>query len=181
MYVRKIILLITIFPCTVYSETPVNSTFVFSEGSYSYQYARELTGSPEKIFQILTDYNNFTQLNSNILESRILSAHKEPIKRLLKIRQCIFFFCFNLQMMEKVIESKFRIDSFIVKDNSNFSAGVASWELIEINENKTLVRLKAVQTPDFWIPPFIGPTIIKSVLFRELDETFTNLQILVST
>ena len=67
------------------------------------------------------------------------------------------------------------------QDESNFLSGLASWELVKISGNKTLVRLRASQTPAFWIPPFIGPTLIKSVLFKELEETFTNLEILASS
>ena len=180
-YVQKIIFLTILLPCATQSDVLVNTEFDYSDGTYTYEYSRQINGSSEKIFIILTDYEQYTKLNSNVQESRVISAPGQQIRRLLKIRQCIFFFCFNLQMVEKVVQSKFFIESSIIKDESNFLSGLASWELVKISGNKTLVRLRASQTPAFWIPPFIGPTLIKSVLFKELEETFTNLEILASS
>jgi ribosome-associated toxin RatA of RatAB toxin-antitoxin module len=180
-YVQKIIFLTILLPCATHSDALVNTDFDYFEGTYTYEYSKQLNSSREQIFRILTDYEKYTKLNPNVQESRLISAPGRQIRRLLKIRQCIFFFCFNLQMVEEVTQSKFFIESSIVKDESNFLSGLSSWELVKINDNNTLVRLKASQTPAFWIPPFIGPTLIKSVLFRELEETFTNLQILASS
>ena len=180
-YVQKIIFLTILLPCATQSDVLVNTEFDYSDGTYTYEYSRQINGSSEKIFIILTDYEKYTKLNSNVQESRVISAPGQQIRRLLKIRQCIFFFCFNLQMVEKVVQSKFFIESSIIRDESNFLSGLASWELVKISSNQTLVRLRASQTPAFWIPPFIGPTLIKSVLFKELEETFTNLEILASS
>ena len=180
-YVQKIIFLTILLPCAIQSDVVVNTEFDYSDGTYTYEYSRQINGSSEKIFIILTDYEKYTKLNSNVQESRVISAPGQQIRRLLKIRQCIFFFCFNLQMVEKVVQSKFFIESSIIRDESNFLSGLASWELVKISGNKTLVRLKASQTPAFWIPPFIGPALIKSVLFKELEETFTNLEVLASS
>ncbi len=180
-YVQKIIFLTILLPCATQSDVRVNTEFDYSDGTYTYEYSRQINSSSEKIFIILTDYEKYTKLNSNVQESRVISAPGQQIRRLLKIRQCIFFFCFNLQMVEKVVQSKFFIESSIIRDESNFLSGLASWELVKISGNRTLVRLRASQTPAFWIPPFIGPTLIKSVLFKELEETFTNLEILASS
>ena len=180
-YVQKIIFLTILLPCATQSDVLVNTEFDYSDGTYTYEYSRQINGSIEKIFIILTDYEKYTKLNSNVQESRVISAPGQQIRRLLKIRQCIFFFCFNLQMVEKVVQSKFFIESSIIRDESNFLSGLASWELVKISGNKTLVRLRASQTPAFWIPPFIGPTLIKSVLFKELEGTFTNLETLASS
>ena len=180
-YVQKIIFLTILLPCATHSDVLVNTEFDYSDGTYTYEYSRQINGSSEKIFIILTDYEKYTKLNSNVQESRVISAPGQQIRRLLKIRQCIFFFCFNLQMVEKVVQSKFSIESSIIRDASNFLSGLASWELVKISGNQTLVRRRASQTPAFWIPPFIGPTLIKSVLFKELEETFTNLEILASS
>tara|TARA_B100001142_G_scaffold116818_1_gene119019 strand:+ start:1113 stop:1664 length:552 start_codon:yes stop_codon:yes gene_type:complete len=180
-YVQKIIFLTILLPCATQSDVLVNTEFDYSDGTYTYEYSRQINSSSEKIFIILTDYEKYTKLNSNVQESRVISAPGQQIRRLLKIRQCIFFFCFNLQMVEKVVQSKFFIESSIIRDESNFLSGLASWELVKISGNRTLVRLRASQTPAFWIPPFIGPTLIKSVLFKELEETFTNLEILASS
>ena len=180
-YVQKIIFLTILLPCATQSDVLVNTEFDYSDGTYTYEYSRQINGSSEKIFIILTDYEKYTKLNSNVQESRVISTPGQQIRRLLKIRQCIFFFCFNLQMVEKVVQSKFFIESSIIRDESNFLSGLASWELVKISGNQTLVRLRASQTPAFWIPPFIGPTLIKSVLFKELEETFTNLEILASS
>ena len=180
-YVQNLIFLTILISFETHSSSSVNTGFDYSDGTYTYEYSRQINGSSEKIFIILTDHEKYTKLNSNVQESRVISAPGQQIRRLLKIRQCIFFFCFNLQMVEKVVQSKFFIESSIIRDESNFLSGLASWELVKISDNKTLVRLKASQTPAFWIPPFIGPTLIKSVLFKELEETFTNLEILASS
>jgi len=93
------------------------------------------------------------------------------------VRDCILFFC---TQAEKV--TLFRADAAgrlvtgtSVRGAGDFRYGRERWE-IEPSANGTLLRLRAEMEPDFAVPPFIGPAVLKSLLRKLLREMERNLE-----
>ena len=98
-------------------------------------------------------------------------------KRKLLVEQCILVFCFDLHFIEKV-EAIGRQEflATIIPEESNFRRGTARWQLEPLGTQRTRLRVMAEQEPDFWIPPVIGPAIIKRVFRKEIEETTKNIE-----
>jgi hypothetical protein len=117
------------------------------------------------VYDVLTDYEGFPRLSSVFVEGRVL----EPIQAgqgvvFLHMKGCVLFFCRDVRLVEilDVVPSS-RIVATVDPDRSDLHFGRAIWDLSEV-PGGTLVRYELEMEPQFWIPPVIGPLIIKAAL-----------------
>ena len=80
--------------------------------------------------------------------------------------------------MQDVIESPDgSVTALVVPELSDFRYGYARLNLWqEVDGTRILIRSEV--EPDFWIPPLIGPWLIKRKLLSETLETVDNLELL---
>ena len=64
------------------------------------------------------------------------------------------------------------IEAVTVPALSDFRRGIYRWQLRGENA-ATRMRFTAVLEPDFWVPPLIGPWMIKRKLLEEFGTLFT--------
>ena len=86
------------------------------------------------------------------------------------------FVRFDLDFVERVHESADDIVTTIIPAESTFTDGVARWHIETVDPNHTRVSVSAEQTPRFWIPPVIGPMMLKRVFLAEVAETCANIE-----
>ena len=154
----------------------------FSGRSYQYTFVTRLDGSSAAIHAVVTDYANLRQINDDIVASRVLARYPNgELKRQLKLRHCILLFCFDMDFVERVQEAPGHIITTIVPEESTFEDGIAAWQIEAIDATHTRVSVNARQTPRFWIPPVIGPLILKQVFLAEIAETCANIERLART
>ncbi len=119
----------------------------------------------EGVFEVLTDYEGFPRLSSVFLEGRVI----EPIEDgrgvvYLHMKGCVLFFCREVEIVEFLkVEPPSRIVAIVDPERSDLHYGQASW-LLAPAEGGTLVTYELDMRPQFWIPPVIGPLIIKAAL-----------------
>ena len=128
-----------------------------------------LNAGRDKVWQIMTDYNRLTRVSKVIVESRILKQEDENRHRVgVTLHACILIFC---KTMKKVVDIEARPQDDIVVTGvpalSDFSYSVEHWE-VSAEGAKTRLRYSAEMVPDFFIPPLIGPWLVKSFLQREI-------------
>jgi len=102
------------------------------------------------------------------------------LTRFLRVERCILSFCFDLIFVEQIEQQPYQLTSTIVAQQSTFIDGVTEWSLEAVDAHRTRLSLEASQTPDFWIPPVIGPAVLKRVLFHDLDATCERIEALAS-
>ncbi len=124
-----------------------------------------LEAPPSGVFRVMSDYDNFERLSSAFVESRML----EPIENgtgiaFFHMRGCVLFFCREVELVERIdIVPETRVTSTIIPERSEYREGWARWD-IEPDGEGTLVRYVAEVEPRFWIPPVIGPLVIRTAL-----------------
>jgi hypothetical protein len=152
----------------------------FSGRTYNYTFVAVVNGDADAIRSVITDYDRMQQLNDDVVESRVIERYNATeLKRLLRLRQCILFFCFDITFVEHVTETAERIITTIVPQESTFSEGEASWLIEPIEGNRTRITVNAIQTPEFWIPPVLGPLILKHEFLKEVAETCAKIERIV--
>lgn len=125
---------------------------------------------------VLTDYKRLSALNTAIVESEVLAAHSHATRVRTRTKDCILFLCADITRIEDVRgdgDGGFR--STIVPGVSDMKSGLARWQF-QSRRQVTRITFKANMEPDFWIPPIIGPALIKGRLQAQLEETADNLE-----
>lgn len=135
-----------------------------------------------KVFAIITDFENLSQLNPLIKSSRILPSPKPHINRVEVVtRGCMLFFCKTIVRVEDVaFDHTLTINTEFVVSLSDFKSGSTQWTFETIDDN-THVTFYAQMVPDFWLPPFIGPYALKKQLHSQLNYTANKINYLLTT
>jgi hypothetical protein len=124
-----------------------------------------LEAPPDGVYRVLTDYEGFPELSSIFLEGRTL----EPVIDgsglvFLHMKGCVLFFCRDVRLVERLeVTPETRVEVFVDPERSDLDFGWARWD-IAAEDGGALVRYEMEMVPQFWIPPVIGPLIIKAAL-----------------
>ena len=158
------------------------SSIEYKDKRFLYSFEAQINARHDKVLDKLHDFEQWDRLNGNISKSKVLETLPgNKIKRLLTLTQCIFTFCFNLKFVEIVTLSKDRLEMNIVAGEGNFSAGRAIWETVSEGTYKTLIRVNATLSPDFWIPPVVGPLVLEKVFLKQIKKTIETIETLAKS
>lgn len=125
----------------------------------------QLNAPREAIFDILTDYERFGRISRAYTEFGYLDPAPDgtPIVHT-TMEGCVLFFCKSLRRVEllETREPGF-IRTVTLPEQSDFRYAVSQWDLEPRGEG-TLLTYHLEMEPDFWVPPLIGPWILKQRL-----------------
>jgi hypothetical protein len=127
-----------------------------------------IAAAPSAVYGVLIDYENLDRVSSAFLETRFI----EPIKDgrglvFLHMEACVLFFCRDVKLTEEIrVVPESRVEVTIIPDKSDLHYGWSSWEITS-EDDGSLVRYELKMQPSFWIPPVIGPMIMKAVARRK--------------
>jgi hypothetical protein len=157
--------------------------FQYHHRSYTYRYTSVLTSPFDRVREIVTDHNGMTRLNDSLLVSEVMAELADGrVERKLVLHTCVWWWwCFDLTMVEMLTTlPNGDIQADIVPDQSSFRQGSTIWRVEPVGDRQTRVTILGNQTPGFWVPPFIGPAILKRQFLREAAETVDNIERLAS-
>ncbi len=129
------------------------------------------------VYRSITDFNNLGAINPSIRESQVLVSPEAGHHRVRTVIQvCILVFCKRVEQVQDVVlvDSRTMIAT-MVPGAGDFRAGLARWELTE-DGVATELHFTEVFEPDFWVPPLIGPWLIKRKLTHEVAETAMHIE-----
>lgn len=157
----------------------VRESSIYFEGrTYHYRFSVDIEAPLDNVRAVVTDYDNLQRINDDVVQSLVLERYDEKhLKRRMWINHCLLVFCFDLYFVENVdLLDDGRIRTTIIPGESNFSSGQSVWRLESLTATTTRISVEADQTPDFWIPPVIGPLVFKRAFVREVRETGRNIE-----
>ncbi len=165
-------------PDSVLAASLERADIAVEEGAYHYIFVATLSANLQAVRGVVLDVANFSRVNHEIRRSRLLQRMDDSsFKRQIMLRHCLLVFCFNLDFVEHVILTPHGdITATILPAESSFRQGTARWHFQALDAHHTRISLQADQTPDFWIPPVIGPVLIKHSFVTEVDETVNNIE-----
>jgi hypothetical protein len=139
-------------------------------GVYRLRSVADFTASPEAVFRVLSDYRHVAEISGLIIESGVLdrpSANGTPRVHI-TVEGCILFFCRSAGRVETLeLDPHREIITTVLPELSDFRAGVSSWHLYPLAGGGTRVDFRTEMTPDFRIPPLIGPGIIQRRMVKD--------------
>jgi len=150
-------------------------------GRYTVTFEVVLAADRDKVWRIMTDYEQLPRVSKTILESRVLkqeNAHHQQVG--LTLQGCILFFCKTLKRVMN-IEARPPLEIRMTEDpaHSDFRYAVERWEITR-EGSATRLNYSAELEPDFFIPPLIGPVAVKYFLRREIRTTAVEVEALAN-
>lgn len=141
--------------------------FEVSGNEYRIELTFHVEAPVETVWSYLTDYDALHRYSEAIRESRVLSRSGDRVEVESTVHRCVLIFCRTIRRHEWVTEQyPERIHAEIDPHKSDLRAGSTRWELQPVSgATRLTVHMRLV--PDFWVPPFIGPSSIRRSTLRE--------------
>ncbi|MBT7952609.1 MAG: hypothetical protein HN764_13350 [Gammaproteobacteria bacterium] len=176
--IRLPVFLIFLFVIKTVSAGEIQQAEVLhKDGVYILDLKVKLSAPFEPVHAIVTDYDQLHVISEVLIETSLLSEPDAEIKRRrLVVRTCILFFCFTAKMVEDVWETGNTIITRIIPDQSDYKFGETKWQIDLIDDAHSRISLYCELEPDFWIPPVIGPYLMKKTMMREAKKTIRRIE-----
>lgn len=155
-----------------------STAFDFAGAQYHYRFSARLAAPTPAVRAVVNDVDQLAQTNDSIRLSRVLSTNPDGSwVRQLRLRQCVLVFCFDIDFVERVEEApNGDLRTSVLPGRGNFRQGETVWQITPLADGGTRMVMESRQEPDFWIPPVIGPLIMKRTFTREVEETIVNIE-----
>lgn len=136
---------------------------------------------PNASWDVMRDYKNLPAINNSIHQTTLLAhnaaIHTSRVASVVKV--CVWFFCRELQqtqdMRATIEKDHLLLTADIIPAQSDFKSGHGRWQFMP-HPIGTRMLFNAELEPDFWIPPLIGPWLIKRKMHAEALETIAGIE-----
>ncbi len=124
-----------------------------------------LAAPPEDVYRVLTDYDLFVRFTSAFVETYDVAPDEHGRPRFYtRMEGCMLLFCKSLVREGYLeLEPQTEIVAVAVPARSDFKYCRERWRLVA-EGGGTLLLYDFEMEPDFWVPPVIGPWVIKRTL-----------------
>lgn len=147
-----------------------------AHGRYTVRFALRMAASPDRVAYYLTDYARYAEYFDTVTESRVqhTAAGREHVS--LKLSACVLFFCKTVRVVQDVERGpdgslRGRIDPV----ESDFHASEEHWRW-RAADGGTQVEYEAELAPSFYVPPVIGPLVMKYKIREILSRNAERLE-----
>ncbi len=152
--------------------------FRYADHAYRYRFTARLAAPAAAVRGVLTNYDALARINDGIVASRVLATYDaQNLRRQLRMKYCLLVFCFDLDFIEDV---HFRADgdivATVVPGAGSFRRGRTVWHFEALADGTTQITTESEQEPSFYIPPVIGPLLMKRSFLREIATTTERLE-----
>ena len=131
----------------------------------------------EQVFAVFSDWDLSTQFSSAIVESRDVEpdASGRP-QYYVRNRGCVLFFCLTFERYGHVEREPVSIlRAFADPESSDFVLCDETWTFAE-EDGGTTVVYDLLMRPKFWVPPGIGPYVIKRKLKKDGGDAIDRIE-----
>ena len=154
-----------------------SASVTHQDGVYTVTFDALVFAPQVQVYRLMTDYAHLHELSDSIVESGIIqSVSRLQHQTRLLLHTCILFFCQEMELTEDInTNGRDQIDARVIPEQSDFKSGTSHWLITPVNEGARLALNRQLE-PDFWIPPVIGPWLIKKNMLQELSVLIERLE-----
>lgn len=177
-----------LFACALF--TPISQAGVLDtvstehhNGRYYVTMTANVAAAPAQVWAVLTDYDRLARINPAVESVRVVSSTPEPVVTHSLIKVCVLWHCKTLDQRQTMQAGPgWRLQADVIPEHSDFSYGYARWELApaaatdQSSNEATQLKFHAELEPAFWVPPMIGPWLIKRALEQEGRITIRGIE-----
>ena len=168
-----------LMPSGVSATTIEHLDIKHTDNRYTLSFEVVLDAQRDKVWKIMTDYEHLPRVSDVIVESHIVKSPDPRQQRVaVTFHACVLIFC---KTMKKTVDIQTwpQNDIVVIGDPnlSDFSYSVERWR-VSAKGARTRLRYTAEMVPDFFIPPLIGPWLVKSFMQKEIRTTAVKVEAL---
>jgi uncharacterized protein YndB with AHSA1/START domain len=149
----------------------LDSSVSYDAGVYTLSIEALINAPADRVYHLITNYDHLHAINPAVRESRILRTYSPEKHRIRTVtRVCVLFYCRDVTQSQDMVQSPgYLIEANILPQDSDFQRGSARWRLTAEGE-VTVMRFRAELVPAFFMPPLIGPWLIRREMVNQISE-----------
>jgi hypothetical protein len=149
----------------------LDSSVSYDAGVYTLSIEALIVAPVDMVYHLITDYDHLQDINPAIRESRILHTDSPEKYRIRVVtRVCVLFYCRDVTQSQDMVQSPgYVLEANILPQDSDFHRGRAQWRLTA-EDDVTVMRFHAELVPAFFMPPLIGPWLIRREMVNQITE-----------
>lgn len=147
------------------------------DGVYTLQSQVWFDAGIEQTYAVFRDWDLSTRFSSVVVESRNLEPDETGRPGFYnRNRACIWFYCQTFERYGWVDEKPLEfIEATADPERSDFHLSVERWEFVAEDQG-TLVKYRLEMRPKFFIPPLIGPALVKRKLKKGSGDAIDRIE-----
>lgn len=131
-------------------------------------------------YAVFADLPRLPQINPAVHEVQILESLAGDRRRVFtEVRTCVSIYCRHLKQVQDMHFTPRAeggaVAAQVLPERSDFHFGEARWDFRDCS-GKTCLSFDAQLEPAFWVPPLIGPWLIKRKLHDEAVQTSQGIE-----
>jgi len=137
----------------------------FEGGFYTLHSTVWFDATLESTYEVFSTWEMSEEFSSAVVEARDIAPGDDGRPGFfVRNRGCILFFCKSLTREGWVERERYRVlRAFADPERSDFEVSNETWTFVE-QDDGTVVTYHLYMRPAFWVPPGIGPYMIKRKL-----------------
>lgn len=142
--------------------------------------SRTLLAAPRPaVFRVLSDYDRFERISSIFEDVRFIEPARDGTPRAYTmVKGCVLVFCKTIERIERLeFSPPDRIVAEVEPEHSDFRYGRTEWRFVPTDAG-TEVLYRMEMEPGFWVPPVIGPYIMKRSFRKDAVEALDRIEAL---
>lgn len=150
----------------------------FEDGFYTLISTVWFDASLESTYEVFSSWDLSEGFSSAVVEARDIEPGVDGrAGYFVRNRGCILFFCKTLTRQGWVERERYTILRAVADpERSDFEVSNETWTFAE-GEGGTIVTYHLYMRPGFWVPPAIGPYLIKRKLRREGGSALDRIEV----
>ncbi|MCP4303147.1 MAG: hypothetical protein GY783_21400 [Gammaproteobacteria bacterium] len=148
-----------------------------SKGRYTMVSEVWFDATVPQVYEVFRQWDLSTQFSSAIVESRDEAADEYGRPQYyVRNRGCVLFFCLSFERRGYVeSEPNEVLRAYANPETSDFLLSNETWTFAE-DDDGTVVSYHILMKPKFWVPPGIGPYIIKRKLKNDGGDAIDRIE-----
>ena len=148
----------------------------YDDGHYLVKFIMKIEAKLDTVYDILTDFDNLNRLNKSIKYSRLIKSRGNKHLVRLKVEDCVWIFCQEIIQTQWIPEQgRGYLSGVTLPQLSNLEYGRVLWHIQQLGEF-TLISFHTDIVPAFFVPPLIGPYILKKKMLKKAEETIQTIE-----
>ena len=163
--IRGLLTLLFLVPAAAQAAELRSVSVDYDDGHYTMASVVWFDATVEQVYDVFRSWDLSTQFSSTIVEARDI-APDETGKPGFYIRHegCVLFFCRSFERRGHVeLEPGTVLRAYADPQTSDFHLSNETWTFAA-EDGGTVVNYELLMKPKFWVPPGIGPFLIKRKL-----------------